>query len=60
MTKQRVLDEMDIESTARALEEDEGFEIHDLRQGLTEAKARIAAAVHTPEQIEARQHGTAR
>ena len=60
MTKQRVLDEMDIEATARALEEDEGFEIPDLRQGLTEAKARIAAVVHTPEQIEARQRGTAR
>lgn len=57
MTKKRVLEDMDIEATARAIEEDEGFEIPDLRQGLAEAKARIAAVVHTPEQIEARKRG---
>jgi uncharacterized protein (DUF4415 family) len=48
---------INIEKIAKAIEDDEGFQIDGLRESLAEAKRGEYAAVYTPEVLMARQRG---
>lgn len=48
------VENIDIEAVAQAIEADAGQPLPGLRESLAQAKAGEYAAVHTPEQIEAR------
>jgi uncharacterized protein (DUF4415 family) len=48
---------LNVEKVAKAIEDDAGEALPGLREALAEAKAGLRAAVHAPEQIQARRRG---
>lgn len=53
----QALKKLNIEKVAKAIELDAGEPLDGLRQALSEAKAGVSVAVHTPAQMAARRRG---